>query len=152
MPLHECLQDSFISAINFLHLPTEEAHVHTRRDEAVIAVAGGARECPDSVFTSSLTTPSVFLIEHHNIQPPQSWGLLSSDSCIQSLCERAETSSLHLQNGLVSSTGKAAGNPLDSGVTGLDPQLATCCLLTVCSSFSPGQPHLRMYFSHLKCK
>lgn len=152
MLLHECPQDSFISAINFLHLPTEEAHVHSQRDEAVIAAAGGARECSDLIFSRSLPTPLVFLTERHNLQPLQSWGLLSSDSWIQSLNERAETSSLHPQNRLMSSTRKASDNPLDCGVTGLDPQLATCCLFTVCSSSSPGQLYLRMHFPHLKCK
>ena len=72
MSLHECPQDSFISAINFLHLPTEEAHVHTQRDEAMITVAGGAQQCPDSIFARSLTTPSVFVIERHSVQPLQS--------------------------------------------------------------------------------
>lgn len=151
MSLQECPQDSFISAINFLHLPTEEAHVHTQRDEAMIAAAGGAQDCPDSIFTRSLT-PSIFVMKRHKVQSWQSWGLLSSDSSIQSLYERAETSSLHPKNTATSSSGKAAGNPLHSGVMGLDPQLATCCLFMVCSSFSPGQPYLRIYFSSLKCK
>jgi len=48
--LHECLQDSFISAINFSHLPTEEVCVHAPRNEAVITVAGGVQGCPDSIF------------------------------------------------------------------------------------------------------
>lgn len=72
MSLHECPQDSYISAINFLHLPMEEAPVHGQRDEAVIAAAGGGRECPDLIFTRSLPTPLVFLTERHNLQPLQS--------------------------------------------------------------------------------
>lgn len=72
MAVHTCLQDSLIGAINSPYLPTEEAHVCTWRNEAMIAATGGAQECPDPVFSRLLKTPLGFVTEHHNIQPLQS--------------------------------------------------------------------------------
>lgn len=47
----------------------EEAHVHAQTNKTVMAVTGGARECPACIFTRSLRIHLAFMIERHNAQP-----------------------------------------------------------------------------------
>lgn len=57
------------SGINVSHLPMEEAHVHTQRNETVITITGGTLECPACIFTRSLRIHLAFMSEHHSVQP-----------------------------------------------------------------------------------